>query len=84
MEGKIILLIWLVLFYIMLRYYKKKRKPVRFASFGIFFGLASLIILNIYGYKIGYTVQINVFNILTALILGAPGILLIYAVNAFI
>ena len=78
------LLIWLVLLFIMLRYYIKKRKPIRFIAFGIFFGLASLIILNIYGYKIGYTVQINVFNIITALILGAPGILLIYAVNAFI
>lgn len=84
MTEKLFWIVWAVVGIIMLLYYTKRRKPLRSAMFGMATGLASLLLCHFYGEAFGFAPEINMFNTMVALVLGIPGVAVLYLVTAVI
>ncbi len=68
--------LWTALGIFMLIYYLRRSHTFRSILWGIFTGLAGLILLHYFGGIINFSPELNLFNITQAGILGIPGVLL--------
>lgn len=66
---------------IMLLYYIKRRRRLGSAFFGIFSGLAALIIMNKFGGLIGGDLPLNTFNVAGSMTLGIPFVALMVIIK---
>lgn len=77
MEKIIFWGIWVLLGIIMLIYYRSSKKPIRNAIGGMLSGAFSLMAAHFWGGYIGAALSLNLFNIVVALILGFPGVVML-------
>lgn len=66
---------------VMLIYYIKRRRKFLSAFFGVFSGLAALVLLNKFGGGLGIELPLNIFNICGSAVLGIPFVALLIIVN---
>ena len=76
MEGFSFWIIWAVLGTAMLIYYMRCRHTIGSMLWGITSGLAGLTLLHYFGSGIGFSPELNLFNIMQAGILGVPGVVM--------
>lgn len=76
MEGFSFYALWTALGIFMIIYYLRRSHTLRSALWGMFTGFAGLILLHYFGSVLGYSPELNLFNISTAGILGIPGVVL--------
>lgn len=81
METTSFWLIWAVLGAAMLIYYMRCRHKLRSMLWGITSGLAGLVLLHYFGSGIGFSPELNLFNIMQAGILGVPGVVMMVVGN---
>ncbi|MDR0918940.1 MAG: pro-sigmaK processing inhibitor BofA family protein [Oscillospiraceae bacterium] len=73
--------IWAVIGLIMLLYYAKRKKTFISSVLGMGSGMAALLVLHYFGESINFAPELSMFNTLTALILGVPGVIMMIIVN---
>lgn len=77
-------LIWCIAGAIMLFYYSRRKHPVLYALFGMISGGGTLILVHLYGDKIGISAELNLFNTMVSLILGIPGVCMTVLAEKFL
>jgi hypothetical protein len=73
--------IWAVAGIAMLIYYTKRKHTFVSSICGMGLGMIGLVILHYFGDVVGYAPELSMFNTMTALILGVPGVILMLVVN---
>jgi hypothetical protein len=76
--------IWVIVGIIMLVYYTKRKRTLMSSIIGMGSGMAALLILHYFGSGINFTPELSMFNTMTALILGVPGVVLMLVINLFL
>lgn len=66
---------------IMLIYYIRRRRRLVSAFFGVFSGLAALVIMNKFGGLIGGELPLNTFNVCGSMVLGIPFVALMIIIK---
>lgn len=77
-------LIWCFAGIIMLIYYTRRKHPLLSAMFGMITGGGSLVLINMYGEKIGIFTEMNFFNTMMSLVLGIPGTVMLILTEQFL
>lgn len=75
--------IWILVGILMLIFYAKRKKSLKSTLFGMVTGVSSLLLLHYFGEGLGYQPSLNLFNTMTALILGVPGVIMMLIINKF-
>ena len=68
--------LWAAAGVFMLIYYLRRKHPFLSVLRGSLSGLAGLILLHYLGGLIGFSPEMNIFNIMQAALLGIPGVIL--------
>jgi hypothetical protein len=76
--------IWAVVSIIIFVYYVKRKRSFVSSVVGMGTGMIALLIMHFFGSTIGYSPQLNLFNTMTALVLGVPGVIMMTVVNIFL
>lgn len=66
---------------IMFIYYIRRKRRLLSAFFGVFSGLAALLLVNRFGVYIDAELPLNLFNICGSMVLGIPFVALMIIVN---
>jgi hypothetical protein len=81
MNDYIFWAIWAVAGLIMLIYYMKRKRGYIITPI---LGIAALLACHYYGDFLGFTPELNVFNVAIAGVLGVPGMVLMWFAGVFI
>ncbi len=81
MEQLSFWMIWAVIGIGMFVYYLRRFHTVRSMLWGTGTGLAALLLLHYCGGIIGFSPQLNLFNLIQAGLLGVPGVILMTIVH---
>ncbi|GHU54377.1 hypothetical protein FACS1894132_08920 [Clostridia bacterium] len=73
--------IWVIVGLIMLVYYAKRKRTLTSSIVGMGSGMVALLLLHYFGESINFTPELSLFNTMTALILGVPGVIMMIVVN---
>ena len=65
-------------------YYAGRRRRLLSVFFGAFSGLAALMLLNMFGEKIGVQLSLNLFNVCGSAVLGVPFVAAAVIINYFL
>jgi hypothetical protein len=65
-------------------YYARRKHTFKSVLLGMGSGAAALLLLHYFGAPLGYQPELGLFNMSTALVLGVPGVALIFIVNKFL
>lgn len=84
MEEMSFWLIWAMLGGAMLIYYIRCTHTVRSMLWGAISGVAALVLVHYAGAVIGFSPELNLFNIMQSGILGIPGVALMAAAHIFL
>jgi len=68
----------------MLIHYIRAEKPVKTAVKGMLSGAVTLTAIHFWGHYIGLAIEINLFNTLISLVLGAPGVIAVSLIDKFL
>ena len=79
--NNILYIMYGVAILVMLIYYIRRRRKFLSAFFGVFSGLAALVLLNKFGGGLGIDLPLNLFNICGSAVLGIPFVALMIIVN---
>ncbi len=79
--NNILYIMYGVAILVMLIYYIRRRRKFLSAFFGVFSGLAALVLLNKFGGGLGIDLPLNLFNICGSAVLGIPFVALLIIVN---
>lgn len=66
---------------IMLIYYIRRKRRFISAFFGVFSGLAALLLVNRFGGAIGVELPLNMFNVCGSMVLGIPFVAFVIIMN---
>ncbi|MBQ8010259.1 MAG: pro-sigmaK processing inhibitor BofA family protein [Oscillospiraceae bacterium] len=69
---------------ILLIFYIRRKKRIRTFLLGGTSGLASLVLLHLYGGVIGFTPTLCWFNLAVSVLLGIPGVVMLYLAELFL
>lgn len=69
---------------VLLLFYIRQKKRIRTFLTGAVTGLSALTLLHFFGGYIGYTPTMCLFNITVSVILGIPGVALLYIAEMFL
>lgn len=75
--------VWAAAGIVMIAFYAKRKHTVKSALSGMLSGAAALLLLHYFGDNIGYQPSLNLFNTMTALVLGVPGVIIMFIINRF-
>lgn len=81
MNDKILIAVLILAGLAMLIFYGRRKHTVKSALKGMLSGAGFLLIFHFFGDYLGYSPPLSLFNTAVSLILGAPGVVLIMAVN---
>lgn len=84
MEHIVFWAIWVVLGIGMSFYYLRRRHVIRSLLRGMLTGVAALFLMHYFGNWIGFSPEINLFNLMQAAVLGIPGVILLTVVHFFV
>lgn len=69
---------------ILLLFYIRRKKRIRTFLLGGFSGLSALVLLHFYGGAIGFAPTLCWFNLAVSVLLGIPGVALLYLAELFL
>ncbi len=75
--------VWALVGIIMLVFYAKRKHSLKSTFFGMVTGVSALLLLHYFGGGLGYQPNLNLFNTMTALVLGVPGVIMMLIINKF-
>ncbi|NLK70732.1 MAG: hypothetical protein GX286_04755 [Clostridiales bacterium] len=84
MDNLIFWAAWALAGIIMLVFYAKRKKSLKSTLFGMLTGVSALLLLHYFGGGLGYQPSLNLFNTMTALVLGVPGVIMMLIINIFL